>query len=138
MTKAHRLHVLIPLTNAWYALVYRTVAMCETIHILLHNEYEARYAPSSVELPKAECRMAVHSLYTGYLSSYTFRCNPRVVPGSYRETDPPTAPPVSLFYRDLDLTGHSGPGHRHKTTSKQSTNHDHEHKIKYNTIDKKI
>ena len=84
MAKAHRLHVLIPLTNAWYALVYRTVAMCETIRILLHNEYEARYAPSSVGLPKAECRMAVHSLYTGYLSSYSFRSNPRVVPGSYQ------------------------------------------------------
>ena len=55
--------------------------------------------------------MAVHSLYTEYLSSYTFRRNPQVVPGSYRETDPPISAPVSLFYRDLDLTRHSGQHH---------------------------
>ena len=42
MAKAHRLHVLIPLTNAWYALVYRTVAMCETIRTSPYNEYNVQ------------------------------------------------------------------------------------------------
>ena len=86
-----------PPANTWHTLAYRAVAMCETIRLFLNrSQCGAKTAPSIVEFPREECRVAMHSLYTGLITT-----TGRRIPPPHLQSD---------FYRDLVLTRHSGPG----------------------------